>query len=292
MSNTTPPPAATARFAVVRKGFDREQVDATLQRLEAEVEVLRADRDAAVDRADRAAAEAAAQRNRTSDLESRVAELGRAPVTTGQMSDRVSTMLSLATAEAESIRDTANAGAAQTRADADEDAWNLREAARQAAEADRSSAAAELEAVRRRAVDIRTEHTNVLESARTRAREIILAAERDRDRLDAEAAQARAQIDDDHRIASDARRLEARTAADRRREESETAARATVDDATHEAERIMGLARGHVDELRTARERVLDELAALRARLETIPGPSDGIDLEIPDPPEVSSNGG
>ncbi|MBB1057805.1 hypothetical protein G6020_10430, partial [Dietzia sp. B19] len=56
MSSTHMPTTGADPFAVVRKGFDREQVTSTLTRLEAEVELLRADRDAAVERAERAAA--------------------------------------------------------------------------------------------------------------------------------------------------------------------------------------------------------------------------------------------
>ncbi|HHX86029.1 MAG TPA: hypothetical protein GX694_12035, partial [Actinomycetales bacterium] len=63
------PPGTAESFAVVRRGFDREQVTDAVSRLEAEVVLLRADRDAAVDRADRAAADAAAARSRAETLE-------------------------------------------------------------------------------------------------------------------------------------------------------------------------------------------------------------------------------
>ncbi|MBB1024684.1 hypothetical protein G6019_09640, partial [Dietzia sp. DQ12-76] len=59
MSSTQMPTTGAGPFAVVRRGFDREQVTSALKRLEAEVGLLRADRDAAVERAERAAAEAA-----------------------------------------------------------------------------------------------------------------------------------------------------------------------------------------------------------------------------------------
>ena len=146
MSSMHTPPTTVEPFAVVRKGFDREQVTAALSRLEAEAELLRADRDAAVARADRATAEAERARARVSELEARVAELGRAPVTSDQMSDRLSTMLSLATAEAAAIRDAALAVADRVRTEAEEEAWRLRE-----------TAAAELADVRARAVAVRTE---------------------------------------------------------------------------------------------------------------------------------------
>ena len=122
MSSMHTSPTTAESFAVVRRGFDREQVMGALTRLETETHVLRADRDAAVARAERATAEADRERSRVAQLEARVAELGRAPVTSDQMSDRVSTMLSLATAEAESIRDSALATADRIRAEAEEEA--------------------------------------------------------------------------------------------------------------------------------------------------------------------------
>ena len=42
MSSMHTPPTTVEPFAVVRKGFDREQVTAALSRLEAEAELLRA----------------------------------------------------------------------------------------------------------------------------------------------------------------------------------------------------------------------------------------------------------
>lgn len=300
MSSTNTSPATSAAFAVVRKGFDRDQVGATLERLEAEAEVLRADRDAAVERADRAADEAARERARVASLESRVAELGRAPVTTDQMSDRVSTMLSLATKESEAIRDAAHAAADQIRADAEEEAWTLREAARHAAGADRGSAAAELTAARERAAAVRSEHTAVLDAARSRASAIISAGERERDRLDLEASNRRDRIDEDHRLASDARRTQARLEEEERLEASVAAAdaatrtaresaRRTVDDATARADSIMTRAHQHVAELHGVREAILDELASLRARLELIPGRAGDHDADLPTMPDVSS---
>ncbi|MBB0995400.1 hypothetical protein G6015_14485, partial [Dietzia sp. SLG510A3-40A3] len=58
MSSMHTSPTTAESFAVVRRGFDREQVMGALSRLETETDLLRADRDAAVDRADRAAADA------------------------------------------------------------------------------------------------------------------------------------------------------------------------------------------------------------------------------------------
>lgn len=303
MSSTNTSPATSEAFAVVRKGFDPDQVSAALERVEAEAELLRADRDAAVDRADRAAEEVARERARAASLEARVTELGRAPKTSEEVSDRVSTMLSVATAEAESIRDAAHAAADQIRADADEESWTLRESARHAAEADRGSAAAELTAARERAAAVRSEHSTVLDAARSRAAAIISAGERERERLDHEASTLRDTIDEDQRLAADARRSESlrdteerHTAsvaeADSTTRAAEETARRTVEDATAEAHSIMTRAHEHVAELRGIREEIVGELASLRARLELIPGRAGDHDAHIPVRPGVSSSDG
>ena len=111
------------------------------------------------------------------------------------------------------------------------------------------SALARVKAVpaRARAAAVRTEQTGILDAARSRAREIILAAEREARRLDLEAAHRRDLIDEDHRIASDARRTESLledrerqaasiAAADAVRRQAEDEARETVDRAAAEAE--------------------------------------------------------
>ena len=277
-------------FAVVRRGFDREQVTEMVARLEAESELLRADREAAVERAERASEEAAQERARVAVLESRVAELGRAPVTSGQMSDRLSTMLSLATAEAESIRDAALVAADRIRAEADEEAWRTREAA--------TSALAD---ARARADAIRREHSAVIAAARSRADEIALAARRESELLDYEAAQKRAQIDEDHRLATNLRRAEslreiesrnsaALKAAETIRAEAEADASLREHESRAEAERMIATARSYTAELLMMRERVLGELASIRARLEPIPGRVANGD-QMPPQPDLSSSG-
>lgn len=290
MSSMYTPATSADLFAVVRRGYDREQVTEMIVRLEAESELLRADRDAAVERAERAFEEAAQERARVAVLESRVAELGRAPVTSGQMSDRLSTMLSLATAEAESIRDAALVTADRIRAEAEDEAWRTREAA-----------TSELAEARARADAIRREHSAVLAAASSRADEIALAARRESERLDHEAARKRAQIDEDHRLASDVRRtdslreIESRNsaalkAAETIRAEAEADARRREHESRAEAERMIASARSYTAELLTVRERVLGELASIRARLESIPGRVDHEE-QMPPQPDLSSSG-
>lgn len=290
MSSTHTTQAAVQPFAVVRRGFDRDQVTAALSRLEAEAELLRADRDAAVARAERALVDLELQREHRATLEARVAELGKAPVTSEQMSDRVSTMLGLASAEAASIRDAAHTTADQVLNQAEEDAWRMRE-----------SAASELSDIRSRTAKIRAEHTSVLEAARTRAAEIVRAADQRARMLDEDAAQHRKQIDDDHRLASDARRLESlreerarqaaslRAADELRRAAAEDAA-CIVDDARTRASEMIAVARTHTEHLRHLRRDVLADLAAIQARLEPVPSTVD--EEPLPDSPSFSSSDG
>ena len=279
MSSTHTPTSSTESFTVVRRGFDRDQVAATLARLRAEVDLLRADRDAAVQRAERLAAAAGTDRGRIAALEARVAELGRAPLPGEQMSDRLSTMLSLATAEAGALRDAAHQVADRIRADAEEEAWTLRQTAAREAAVDRDAATAELAAARSRAEAVRAEHAEVLSAAHARAEQLVSAAENQARQLDALAAVRRGRIDEDHRLASDARRSAALREDDARREASEAAAEAVRRDAGAEAAALVKRARHQTRELRGVREQIVTDLAAIRARLEPIPGRLDTADL-------------
>lgn len=289
MSSMQTTETAAQSFAVVRKGFDREQVNSALSRLEAEVELLRADRDSAVERAHRTNSEVERLREENRVLEARIAELGRVPKTTEQMSDRLSTMLSLATAEAESIRDAAHSTADRTLTEAEDEAWRMRE-----------TASNELTAIRTRTEAVRAEHTAALEAARTRAKEIIRSAESEAKRLDNDAAERRRQIDEDHRLASDLRREETMkedqairtaslSAAQALRQDARSEADTLVNNARVRAEQLVDQAHAHTEQLRALRDTVYAELATVRARLEPLPG--RGADEELlPDKPEFSSN--
>lgn len=291
MSSTHTPQTAVQPFAVVRRGFDREQVSSTITRLEAEAELLRADRDSAVERAERAATDLERERDRVRVLESRVAELGRVPATSDQMSDRLSTMLGLATREAESIRDDAHATADRILTEADESAWRQREAA-----------AAELKEIRARNTEIRSEHDSALKAARDRGEELIRSAERTASILDAEASRKREQIDEDHRLASDLRReeamreIEARlaaatAAAEALRTEARDEADSLVSEAHARARAIVDDATEYTEQLRDLRRSVLSDLATVRARLEPLPATVEQEE-PLPAPPQLSSSDG
>lgn len=157
--------------------------------------------------------------------------------------------------------------------------------------------------VRSRAEAIRSERESVLSAARARAREIVLAAERAAESLDSQAERRRSQIDEDHRLASNLRRNAALqeeaerreaslTAAESTRREAAESARQIVDDARVRADRLIFRARTHVTELRALRERVLDDLAATRARLEPLPGRHEDESFDLPEEPDLSSTDG
>lgn len=289
MSSMHTPQSAVQPFAVVRKGFDREQVNSTLTRLEAEVELLRADRDSAVARAERAATDLERERERVRALEARVAELGRAPATSDQMSDRLATMLRLATAEAESVRDEAHSTADRIRTEAEDDAWQLREAA-----------GTELKEIRTRNLAIHAQHDETLRAARKRAQEIVRSAERRALQLDAEAAARRDQIDEDHRLASDLRRQEALREHEFRQAATAAANAALLAKTRGEADEIVATAHAaaktmidrataHTEQLRELRRDIVADLAAVRARLEPVPGRIDHEE-PLPDPPALNSS--
>ncbi|MBB1026625.1 hypothetical protein G6026_02735, partial [Dietzia sp. DQ11-38-2] len=106
--------------------------------------------------------------------------------------------------------------------------------------------------------------------------------------LDLEAARRRDLIDEDHRIASDARRTRSLLEDRNRREASEAAAeavrreaeeqsRGTIDRAASEAAALVSKARAHVEQLTSLREQIVADLATIRARLEPIPGRLEDI---------------
>ncbi|MBB1030592.1 hypothetical protein G6027_06780, partial [Dietzia sp. SLG310A2-38A2] len=80
------------------------------------------------------------------------------------------------------------------------------------------------------------------------------------------------------------------------RREAEEQARETTGRAESEAASLVSTARRHTEELRSVRERILADLAAIRARLEPIPGRLDDDPVMPADPglvdPQLSSTDG
>jgi cell division septum initiation protein DivIVA len=128
-------------FSVVRRGYDRTQVEERLNRLGAELDAAAAGRNAAVDdvrtltrqrdasRNETQAARAANQEARTEleRLRAQVAELSIIPHTVDGMSERLQQMVRIAQDEVNDMRSRATASAAQVLTMAQAEADELRE---------------------------------------------------------------------------------------------------------------------------------------------------------------------
>jgi DivIVA domain-containing protein len=237
-------------FDLALRGYDKRQVDDYLTRIEADLVDIQAARDAALAiSADRAAHLA----NREAHIESLKRQSAKAvePVSNVNISDRIRTMLQLATDESDQIREAAERESVQlrqsaqdaatlTRHAAEEEADRVLTAARSDAEQVRTEAAAQQQrllgaATQRSAeADQKLAHARVqaateFDTARTEARRMIDATNHELGQLDMEAAAAREQAahaaaeairiaDQDFEIALRSRRA---AAAEQARQEAE-----------------------------------------------------------------------
>ncbi len=181
-------------FDLSWRGYHREEVDDYVHDLEHDLRDLAADRDACTARAehlaealDRSRAEAAALR----------AELNRVcstPFDADVLPFRLSVMVEVATAEAESVLERARA------------CWT---AAQEAAAKLRLHYDRLGEEGQRLRDEIEVEREAVLREARERARAVVAEAEARQRELDAEAERARERVEVDFKLAMDQRRAEA-----------------------------------------------------------------------------------
>src|ERR1700750_1739582 len=85
----------SAGFAVVRRGYDPDAVEAYLRRLDAQVQILAADRDAAVEQSRQMGVELEACGGRVERLRGQVSELSEPDLVVATAGDRVRSMLRL-----------------------------------------------------------------------------------------------------------------------------------------------------------------------------------------------------
>jgi len=280
-------------FTVVRRGFDRAQVEERLGKLLAERDAAHAARQSAladlerlsreldVSRGETRAArtELAESRAMAERLSSQVAELSTIPSTVDGMSDRLQQMVRVAQDEVNDMRARATRGAAQilsmAQAEADELLDNSRQERRQF-EAEQHQSQDELR-VR-------------LEESRTRLAQMREEADGQRARLDAELADRRAR--EEQALASDIaeRRdvLMTELGAQERRQREEAQrivdgasaqARAVLAEAAAEGERSRSQLRDQVtraqeelDQLRALQHQVAEQLTGVRSLLDwTLP---------------------
>ncbi len=285
--------ADETEFTVVRRGYDRAQVDEQIEMLStqlrtamsaresavAEVEVLSRRLEASIGDIQAARSESAQRRGESDKLRAQVAELSTIPHSVDGMSERLQQMVRIAQDEVNDMRTRATTSAAHVLSLAQAEADELRERS----EKERH----EFETERRTAQEaLRSQ----LDESRTRLEQLRSESDGQRARLDAELAERRAATDKQFAAEVEERRsamlaeLAAQEAA--RREDAgrilESAAqqaRAQLADAGAETQRIRAEARHDVaaaqrelEELRSLQHQVSEQLTSVRALLDwTLP---------------------
>jgi chromosome segregation ATPase len=280
-------------FAVVRRGYDRSQVEESVQRRNEQLAAAASARDSAleevralnrqldVSRAETkstasAMAEVRAELNR---LRGHVAELSTIPNTVDGMSERLQQMVRIAQDEVNEMRSRATTNATHVLTLAQAEADELRE--RSLAERN------EFEAERRTAEEALR---NQLEESQARLAQLRNDSDGQKARLDAEMAQRRAQAEEEFAVEIDSRRsglleelasLEARQRAEAARivEAASQDARSRVANASSEAQRLqvdarqdVSAAQRELEELRSLQHQVSEQLTSVRALLDwTLP---------------------
>jgi cell division septum initiation protein DivIVA len=280
-------------FSVVRRGFDRAQVEERLGKLLAERDAAHAARQSAladlerlsreldVSRGETRAArtELAESRSEVERLTAHVAELSTIPSTVDGMSDRLQQMVRVAQDEVNDMRARATRGAAQILSMAQAEADELVDGSRQQRR--------EFEAEQHQAQD---ELRVRLEESRTRLAQMREEADGQRARLDAELAERRSR--EEQSLASDiaerrdvlmtelgAQEKRQREEAQRIVDAASTEARAVLAEAAAEAERSRTQLRDHVsrgqeelEQLRALQHQIAEQLTGVRSLLDwTLP---------------------
>ena len=259
----------TSSFDIVLRGYDRSQVHEFLERMEADLRIAVADRDAAAARTAELATQLAVCHGELESMHNRLRQSETPSV--DSISERLRHMLQLAEEEAASIRRDAQDESARMKARMEQ-------------------LTSEIET---RHGDAERRATTMVKEAQERASRMLNEARAERERLDAEAEAKRQQASQDFEIALRSRREEeARIDEERRNTAAKTAeqrmATATAEaeeriaDATAEADRVLTEARTEakrtvshaqhrIEELNRVRDKILDQLGALRTLLDGVP---------------------
>ena len=297
-------PPSDGVFTVGRRGYDPQQVDAHLRRLDAEIRILVADRDAAADQATQLGRELDEARQRADRLRAQVRTMASRPSDVQGMSERMRTMLRLAEDEVAEMLRRADAEAARRLGEIDARAEEVVGAARAEAaavlDAARAQAQTTVEAAARHLAEVDAECTaeraavaNERAAAAQAIAQVTEAADRERARVWAESEARRATVEEDFRIAMDQRRDEAlaelhaeraRVAEATRhaRDEAARQCRAELAAAEETGRRIVAEARARADELDELRERIAVQLrGAHRELFETLSALAPGSEPPV-----------
>ena len=273
------PSLGSSQFDIVRRGYDRAQVDDTVDALQADLQILAADREATMSQAGALAQALDAARRDIEELRGQLHRQARAPISVRGMSERLQRMLRLAQDEAAEIQARAESVAAQTLGRAEEEAADLR---------DRYQQMIAKTATRR--TEMEAEHERLLGVARRQAEELVRSAQDRATALESEAARRRREIEEDFEITMTERRsgvvrelteLEAASGAEAQRCRAEAVedARRRVSEATAEARRLLTDAEQRstamvedahrkVEQLRTLHHMVAEQLLSVRSMLD------------------------
>ena len=253
------------------RGYDRDQVIDFFRRFDAEMRVIAADRDAATANARELADNLELAREEIEELRREVNKLSVPPTTVQGMSERVSSMLRLASDEASEIRARSEAEAAETLS-----------IARQEAEEHRQEIARQTQEMNDRREAMNAEHEATMHAAREEAARILADAKARAEELDARAQSNRERIQEDFDTTMAARRKEALEQAKQLEATSKAEAKERLDTARAEAEstrqRAASAATERItraqevtEQIRTLRARMLAQLAEVRSQLDDVP---------------------
>jgi DNA repair exonuclease SbcCD ATPase subunit len=271
MPNHEATSASGLPFATVMRGYDRDQVNDFFRRFDAEMRVIAADRDAATANARELAENLQFAREEIEELRREVNKLSVPPTTVQGMSERVSSMLRLASDEASEIRARSEAEAAETLS-----------IARQEAEEHRQEIARQTQEMNERREAMNAEHEATMSAAHDEAARIVAEAKAQAEELDARAQSNRERIQEDFDLTMAARRKEALEQAQHLEATSKAEAKERLDAAHAEAEstrqRAASAATERVtraqevtEQIRTLRARMLAQLAEIRSQLDDVP---------------------
>jgi DivIVA domain-containing protein len=254
-------------FDLVRRGYDRAQVDEHLERVDADLRILSADRDAAVARAAELAKQVENQRTQIQKLQEELDRAVEPPTTLEGLSERLARMLRLAQEEAADIRAKAEEETAAAVARAEADAVSLR---------DRYQGL--INELEDRRAQMEAEHQAVMAKANAEAERLVSETTEQVRRFEEESAARHRQIEEDFDIAMASRRTEAmglladqeaasKAEAERRVQEATAEADRRLKDATERSQHQIMAARAEVDELRAVRARIAGQLREARSVL-------------------------
>lgn len=253
------------------RGYDRDQVIDFFRRFDAEMRVIAADRDAATANARELADNLELAREEIDELRREVNKLSVPPTTVQGMSERVSSMLRLASDEASEIRARSEAEAAETLS-----------IARQEAEEHRQEIARQTQEMNERREAMIAEHEATMHAAHQEAARIVADAKAKAEELDARAQSNRERIQQDFDMTMAARRKEALEHVKQLEATSKAEAKERLDTARAEAEstrqRAASAATERItraqevtEQIRTLRARMLAQLAEVRRQLDDVP---------------------